>query len=131
MEDIAHRPPVGEPQEGVRRAVGPFRSVYLLTLARTVSERCGGHADRWQSLLDCHGGLLKKVRPVPSPTPNQTLVLPQVSAGTCQGGAIDYDSLMLPSPARRASTCRLWSALASVNDAATCGASWSQTFRDP
>lgn len=27
---------------------------------------------------------------------NQTLVLPHVSAGTCQGGAIDCDSAALP-----------------------------------
>jgi DNA repair protein RadC len=31
----------------------------MLTLAVAVSELCGGHADRWQSLLDCHGGLLR------------------------------------------------------------------------
>ena len=31
----------------------------MLTLATTVSELCGGQADRWQSLLDCHGGLLR------------------------------------------------------------------------
>ena len=28
-------------------------------IARTVSELCGGQADRWQSLLDCHGGLFR------------------------------------------------------------------------
>src|SRR5260221_330988 len=31
----------------------------MQTLALAVSELCGGHADRWQSLLDCHGGLLR------------------------------------------------------------------------
>src|SRR5260221_11986317 len=31
----------------------------MQTLALAVSELCGGHAERWQSLLDCHGGLLR------------------------------------------------------------------------
>ncbi len=35
-------------------------------------------------------------RPVPSPTPNQTLVAAQISAGTCQPGAISYSSPVLP-----------------------------------
>ena len=35
-------------------------------------------------------------RPVPTPTANQTLVQPQISAGMCQEGAISYSSETLP-----------------------------------
>ncbi len=64
----------------------------MLTLALAVSELCGGHADRWQSLLDCHGGLLRLADGRADFMPVRLSQIPGLYA---QDGLLPLDALLL------------------------------------